>query len=129
MMRKLSRRKLSPCEFFASKLQEGLAVPDPVGEDAMQTHTDSCQSRRMTLGDEAARFSVSPKTVLWMLLFATFFPSLGSADVPSSRRAAIDRIIGAKGTYIAEEDVYKINCRKKERRLCRIIRHYLLISA
>ncbi len=27
MMRKLSRRKLSPCEFFASKLQEGLAVP------------------------------------------------------------------------------------------------------
>lgn len=96
MMRKLSRRKLSPCELFASKLQEGLAVPDPVGEDAMQTHTDSCQSRRTTLGDEAARFSVSPKTVLWMLLFATFFPSLGSARCRPTCRTRRKRTTGSQ---------------------------------
>ena len=43
-----------------------------------------------------------------LILFALALPSLSRAQVPEADRYEIDQIIGAKGTYVAEEGVYKI---------------------
>ncbi len=42
------------------------------------------------------------------LLLATVAASSSMAEVPEQARAAIDRVIGSRGTYIADERVYKV---------------------
>lgn len=48
------------------------------------------------------------RVILTSLLLATVTASSSMAQVPEQARTAIDRVIGSKGTYIADERVYKV---------------------
>jgi len=50
----------------------------------------------------------APRVILATLLLATVAASSSMAEVPEQARAAIDRVIGSRGTYIADERVYKV---------------------
>jgi hypothetical protein len=43
-----------------------------------------------------------------LILFALALPSVSHAQVPEADQHEIDKVVGTKGTYIAEEGVYKI---------------------
>jgi len=47
-------------------------------------------------------------SAFFVVCLAIFFIHVLHAQVPQSDQSEIDRIIGAKGTYVAEEGVYKI---------------------
>lgn len=49
-----------------------------------------------------------PKFILTALMLAIVAVSSSMAEVPKQARAAIDRIIGGKGTYITDEGVYTV---------------------
>src|SRR5258708_15919356 len=48
------------------------------------------------------------RVIVAALLLAVVAVSSSMAEVPEQARAAIDRITGGKGTYIADEGVYKV---------------------
>src|SRR5215469_4212496 len=48
------------------------------------------------------------RNLLSASLLAAIFVSSSIAEVPEQTRSALDRIIGGKGTYIADEGVYKV---------------------
>ena len=50
----------------------------------------------------------APRVILATWLVATVAASSSMAQVPEQAHAAIDRVIGSKGTYIADERVYKV---------------------
>src|SRR5882724_10186350 len=51
---------------------------------------------------------------LWFGALAIVFSTAARAEVPQQVRTSIDRIIGGKGSYIADESVYKVIIPREE---------------
>jgi hypothetical protein len=70
---------------------------------------------RLTRNDTADRRAVRfMKGIVTALLLAFVAVTPAMAQVPERARANIDRIIGAKGTYAADEKVYKVVIPREE---------------
>lgn len=65
------------------------------------------------------------RVILAASLLAIVFVSSSIAEVPEQARVAIDRIIGGKGAYIADEGVYKVVLPREE---ATIVQDYQTLS-
>src|SRR5438067_10107421 len=72
---------------------------------------------------------LEPVTSIWgtvvVLLLGITTVCSSKAEVPQQARVAVDRIIGGKGAYIADEGVYKIDLPREE---ATIVQDYQTLS-